>query len=130
MLLKNRGFIKFWQVINYLNQKNTIFCMDTFAFAVSVVLMMIALEFNQNWLVFGIVALTIISSRELSTSILMIAAGVVLYAFRESLADYWVYVLFGLVIVAFVLSGKKQEQEAEMFPADPYGGMFGGQGTA
>lgn len=101
--------------------------MDTFTFAMSVVLMMIALQFNQNWLVFGVISLMILTMRSFSGTIIMIATGVVLYLFKESLHAYWPFLLFGLIILALAFGGGGKE-EAEYYPPDPYAGMLGGYG--
>ncbi len=101
--------------------------MDTFTFAVAIILMMIALQFHENWLVFGILALMILSQRSLGVTIIMVGAAVTLYIFKDTLTEYWPFVLFGLIIIAIVFGGK-QKEEPEYFPPDPYGGMLGGMG--
>ena len=104
--------------------------MDTFTFMIAILLMMIAVQFNQNWMIFAIVALMILTMRDLAATVLLIAATAVLLAGKEYLAEYWPFVLFGLIILAVVLSGK-QKQEApayqDMFGQGDLGGMgFGG----
>jgi len=91
----------------------------------AVIMMMIALQFNQNWLVFGIVALMIISNRTLGTTIVMTVTGVMLFVLQGSLDAYWPFVLFGLIAFA-VLIGGQGKGSPEMYPPDPYGGMLGG----
>lgn len=100
--------------------------MDTFTFAVAIILMMIALQSHENWLVFGILALMILTMRSLGGTIVMIVAAIVLYAFSGSLGEYWPFVLFGLITIALVFGGKQKEEGQEYFPQDPYGGMLGG----
>ena len=102
--------------------------MDTFTFAISIVVMMIGLQFGQNWIVFGIIALMVISSRDIPTIIMMVASGIVLYAFQGLLAEYWPFILFGLVILAFMFSPKQDQGGGEMYAPDPHGGMLGQPG--
>ena len=99
--------------------------MDTLTFAIAIILMMIALEFHENWLVLGIAALMILSMRSLSWGIIMVSAVIALYVFSDSLDAYWPFVLFGLIILSLVFGGKGK-QETEYYPQDPYGGMLGG----
>ncbi len=94
--------------------------MDTFTFMISVLLMMMAVQFDQNWLIFAIVALTILTMRDLTTTIMLIIATFVLLVGKDLLVDYWPFVLFGLIILSVVLGGKKKEEQ----PAYP--DMFGG----
>jgi len=104
--------------------------MDTFTFMIAVLLMMVAVQFNQNWMIFAIVALMILTMRSLTTTILLIAAMFVLLVGKNYIMDYWPFVLFGLIILSLVLSGQ-QKQEApgyqDMFAGGEMGGIgFGG----
>ncbi len=101
--------------------------MDTFTFMISILLMMIAVQFNQNWLIFAIVALTILSTRDLGTTVLLIIATLVLLIGKDYLMEYWPVVLFGLIILSVVISGK-QKQEPAQYPDMFGGGDMGGIG--
>ena len=98
--------------------------MDTFTFAISIVLMMLAIQFEQNWLIFAIVALMVLTMRSISTTMLLIVSTVVLYVTRDYLKEYWPFVLFGLIILA-ALIGAFGKKEAEQAPMDMYGGGGG-----
>jgi hypothetical protein len=103
--------------------------MDTFTFMIAILFMMIAVQFNQNWLIFAIVALMILTMRDVATTILLLIATAVLLFGRNYLMEYWPFVLFGLIILSVVLGGKqKQEQQMpDMFGQGDAGGMgFGG----
>ncbi len=104
--------------------------MDTFTFMIAVLLMMIAVQFNQNWLVFAIVALMVLSMRSVSTTILLVLATVALFFFKPYLMDYWPFVLFGLIILSVVLTGQQKEEQqgyGDMFAGGDMGGIgFGG----
>lgn len=94
--------------------------MDTFTFMVAILLMMIAVQYNQNWMMFAIVALMILSMRSASTTIMLIIATIVLTFGKEYIADYWPFVLFGLIILSLIIGGQKQQEPAG------YPDMFGG----
>ena len=102
--------------------------MDTFTFMIAIIFMMMAVQFNQYWLIFAIVALMILSMRDLTTTVLLIIATVILLFGKEYLSDYWPFVLFGLIILSLIIGGKqKAEQQPDMFGGGDMGGMgFGG----
>jgi len=104
--------------------------MDTFTFMISVLLMMVAVQFDQNWLIFAIVALTILSVRDFVTTVLLIVATLVLLLGKAYLMEYWPFVLFGLIILSIVLGSKKAPEPAgypDMFGGGEMGGVgFGG----
>ena len=103
--------------------------MDTFTFMIAILFMMIAVQFNQNWLIFAIVALMILTMRDIGATVLLLIATAVLLFGRNYLMEYWPFVLFGLIILSVVLSGKqKQEQQMpDMFGQGDMGGIgFGG----
>ncbi len=98
--------------------------MDTFTFAISIVLMMLAIQFEQNWLIFAIVALLVLTMRSIGTTVLLIISTIVLFVARDYLKEYWPFVLFGLIILAVLIGaiGKKGEAEQAPMPMDLYGG--------
>jgi len=100
--------------------------MDTFSLIMAILMMMIAFQFDHVWIVFGIVALMILSSRDFETLILMLTALAALYIGKASVADYWPVIMFGLIILALVLGIGKNKQQPELYPPDPYGGLLGG----
>ena len=99
--------------------------MDTFTFMISLVLMMLAIQFNENWLVFAIIALTILTSRSITMAILLLIVGAVLYFTQGMLESYWPIVFFGLIILA-VLLGLGRQQQPEYYNPDMYSGLMGG----
>ena len=102
--------------------------MDTFTFMIAILFMMIAVQFNQNWLIFAIVALMILTMRDVAATVLLLVATAVLLFGRDYIKEYWPFVLFGLIILSVVLGGKqKQEQPQDMFGQEGMGGIgFGG----
>ncbi|MCR4334965.1 MAG: hypothetical protein NUV57_00320 [archaeon] len=102
--------------------------MDTFNFLVSILIMMIGIQLHETWIVLAVLAISILTSKDLSTIIAFIIATVVLYIVvgMGNIDSLWPVAIFGLIIVAIILGSKPQEQAA-----DPYGGgadMFGGMG--
>ena len=105
--------------------------MDTFTFLIALMLMMLAFQFGENWLVFAIIAIMILSMRSLSTTVLLLVSAAVLYFFTRTgdLNAYWPVIVFGLIIVALVLGLKEKEQQPEFYAPDMgYGDMMGGMG--
>ena len=100
--------------------------MDTFTLITSVLMMMIAFQFGQNWIVFGVVAVMILTSRDLGTVLLMFSAMAALYLGKASIAEYWPVIMFGLIILALFLGIGQKPQQPELYPPDPYGGLLGG----
>ena len=97
---------------------------------IAILLMMMGVQFNQNWLIFAIVAIMILSMRDVTTTIMLIIATVVLLVLKEQLMQYWPFVLFGLIILSLVIGGRQKEapsQYPDMFGGGDMGGMgFGG----
>jgi len=101
--------------------------METFTFMIAILIMMMAVQFNQNWLIFAVVALMVLTARDFTTTvILIIATGVLLYG-KDLLMQYWPFVLFGLVILAVALGGKQKQPETGGY-GDMFGGDMGGLG--
>lgn len=97
--------------------------MDTFNFLLSMILMLMAIQFKQDWLVLGILAISVLTSKDFATILMFIIGTVVLYYFVGSgdiNGELWLPIIFGLIILSVILGGK---QEA---PApDPFGGLGG-----
>ena len=102
--------------------------MDTFTFMIEVIIIMLALQFDQTWLFFGATAVIILSQRSISSIALVIVTAAVLYFLRNSLLEYSIFILFGLIILALVLGFGKKGAEPEMYAPDMYGGLMGGGG--
>ncbi len=102
--------------------------MDAFTFLIAIILMLIAVSYGQNWIVFGVIIIMILSQRKLSVIILMLGGGGVIYFLSASglnLVDYWPILVFGFIIIALALGiGKKEEPQG----MDPFGGMGLGMG--
>ena len=97
--------------------------MDTFNFLLSMILMLMAIQFKQDWLVLGILAISVLTSKDMSTILMFVIGTVVLYFFVGSgdiNGQWWLPIVFGLIVLSIILGGKQQE------PApDPFGGLGG-----
>jgi len=92
-------------------------------------LMMLAVQFAELWLAFAIIALVVLTTRSIPTTIILSIAMVVLYVFKGSLEPYWPFVFFGLIIVGLLLGiGKGGGQQPEYYSPDMYSGLMGGGG--
>lgn len=103
--------------------------MDTFTFLIAILLIILALQYGQNWIVLGILAIMILSTRSITTTVALIIAVSVLYIFAgtDSLNTYWPFLVFGLIILSLVLGlGKKPAQPEYYTPELGYGEGLGG----
>ena len=99
--------------------------MDTFTFLIAMFLIAIAFQFEQNWLIFGIVAIMIISLRSLSATFILLVTVVAIFFIKSSdFAEFWPAALIGLIILNILLGVGKQPKMPEMY--SPYGGLMGG----
>ncbi len=97
--------------------------MDTNMFAITMILMMIFLQYGQHWLVFGILILGILSARSFATSLVLLLAAFVLYATRDILSDSWPIVAIALIALSLFLSSKTEREEQSYGFESLFGGM-------
>jgi hypothetical protein len=102
--------------------------MDTLTLAIAIVLMMLFLQFNQNWLVFGVLIISVLSSRSFSTTIVIILTAIVIYLTRDVTKELWPLLMVGLVTIALLLSLRKPEKPEYYAPDMGLGGLFGQEG--
>ena len=100
--------------------------MDTFTFMIALVLMMLAVQFEQNWLVLAIVVIMILSMRSVGTTILLVVSVAVVYFLKGSMEPYWPFVFFGLIILALALGVGGKPEQPEYYSPDMYSGLMGG----
>ncbi|MCX8190459.1 MAG: hypothetical protein N3F05_04510 [Candidatus Diapherotrites archaeon] len=94
--------------------------MDTLMIAVSIVLMMLFMQYGQLWIVFGIFMVMILTSRSFSTTAVILLALVLTYMARDMLKDLWLVIAICLIVLALVLSFKK-ESRTELSPDIGFG---------
>lgn len=99
--------------------------MDKFTFLIAIVLIAMAFQFGETWLVFGIAGLLIIASRDLKAIVLMIVAVAALYWLQGiGMREYWLAVVIGLVALSFLLGvgGEEKEQPPPLMGDFGFGG--------
>jgi len=94
---------------------------------ISIVLMMLFMQYGELWLVFGVLMLTILTSRSFSTTFVIILAVALIYFTKDLLKDLWPIVTIGLVTLALILNLMNREKP-EYAPEMGLGGMFGQEG--
>ncbi|PIN85036.1 MAG: hypothetical protein COV47_04325 [Candidatus Diapherotrites archaeon CG11_big_fil_rev_8_21_14_0_20_37_9] len=99
--------------------------MDTFNFIVSVLIMLMALQMQQLWIVFAVLVISILTSKDMSTVIAFIISAIVLFFVVGSgeVNELWPVAIVGLIVVAILLGSKPEEQQQ-----GGYGDMLGGLG--
>ncbi|MDO8427656.1 MAG: hypothetical protein Q7S92_00405 [Candidatus Diapherotrites archaeon] len=103
--------------------------MDPFTLLIAVILVGLSLQTGQNWLIFGTIILLIVGLRNLSATIVLLVALVLFFVSRNSIDEFWPFILFGLMILALLLGVKAKEQEPDMYaPGGDMGMMGGGMG--
>lgn len=106
--------------------------MDSFNLLVGILLVFIAFQLQQTWIVFLIVAILIITMHSVMGSIILIAVSVLLYFFAAggTLKEYSLPIIAVLIVVALLSGLKKQPEQQDLFGGgmDAYGGMGGLEG--
>ena len=102
--------------------------MDTITLAISIILMMLFLQFDQNWLVFGVMVIGILTSRSFSATAVIILTAIIIYLTRGMTKELWPLLMVGLVTIALILSMKKPEKPEYYAPDMGMGGLFGQEG--
>ncbi len=92
---------------------------------IAIVLMLLGAMYSDFWIVIGIAMIMVLSERNLSTLVLMIAAVGIIYGFKPVLSEYIPYLLLGMIILG-MLFGKQQQQPNPMDMG--MGGMGGMEG--
>ena len=80
--------------------------MDSFNLLVGILLIFLAFQLQQDWIVFLIIAILIITMRSFAGSIVLIAVGAFLYFFTASgagLKEFFLPVLAILIVVAIII---------------------------
>lgn len=102
--------------------------MDVFTLFLTLVIMMVAFNAGQNWIVFGTLILSIIATRSLPAMLLLSIGTFLLFISKDIMGDSWPLAVFGLLILAFLMGMKGEGQQPEYYsPAgsDLLGGGYG-----
>ena len=88
-------------------------------------LIIIAFQFELNWLVFLIVAAMIITLRSFSATFLLLMTVIIVYVVKSSdLSVYWIPAMVGLTLLSMMLGAGKKAQAPDMY--SPYAGLMDG----
>jgi hypothetical protein len=93
--------------------------MDTFNLMIAIILMMLAMQFQQNWLVFGTFALVVLTMRSFTALFVFLVATITLFLARNALSEYWPIIIFGILILALAVGWRSKPEEPEY----GYGGL-------
>jgi len=92
-----------------------------------VLIMMIAIQLKETWILLAVLSISILTSKDLSTVVAFMIAAVVLYFFVGSGSEeMWPVVIFGLIIISIILSSKAEPEKD--YAGGGYGDLFGGMG--
>lgn len=98
--------------------------LDVLNFVLAIALIIAALQYGQNWIVFALIILSVLTFNSFRIALALIAAAVIIYfAFAsDDLFQNFPLVLVGLLVVGLILGiGKKPEQPESYLP----GGLGG-----
>ncbi|MDO8634439.1 MAG: hypothetical protein Q7K34_04075 [archaeon] len=103
--------------------------MDLMNFILAIILIVIALQYGQTWIVFALIILSILTFKSFKTSLALVFSALIVY-FVFSAADpleNFPLMLLALLVIALILGvgNKPEEQAASPFGAG-YGDPFGG----
>ena len=96
--------------------------MDLVNYLISMILLGIAIQFGELWIVLGAATILILASKDIKASFLYIITVGVLYAINSmGMKEYWLFAILGLIVLGYLLGLGNDAQ-----PADPYAGQLGG----
>lgn len=94
--------------------------MDALMLAISIVLMMLFMQYGQFWLVFGIFMVMVLTSRSFATTAVILLALVLTYLARDMLKELWLVIAICIIVLALVL-GFRKESRPELTPDMGFG---------
>lgn len=101
--------------------------MDLDSFVIAIVIIMLAVQFQLNWIAFSAAILMIIVSKKASSAIFILAALGIAFFTADQSATYGPLILIGAVVFA-LLFGLAEAPKEESYPPD-MGSLFGGMGV-
>ncbi len=109
--------------------------MDLFNFLVTIILVFLAVQYHQPWIVFAILIISILTIKSLRLTIGLVAAALLMYFFFDSgsIQSYFPLIILGVLVIGLILGVGKGEEQPQSFGggggyADLLGGFGGGQG--
>ena len=99
--------------------------MDLLTFVIAIAIIGFAIQLSEFWVVLGITMILILASKDIKASMLtLVSVGVLYFINGAGMKEYWIFAIFGLLILAYIMGLGKEEAA----PADPYAGLLGGMG--
>jgi len=96
--------------------------MDLVNYLISMVILGIAIQFGELWIVLGATTILILASKDIKASFLYIVTVGVLYFINSlEMNEYWLFAILGLIVLGYLLGLGN-----DTAPADPYAGLLGG----
>lgn len=104
--------------------------MDLMNFILAIILIVIALQYGQAWIVFALIILSILTFKSFKTALALVFSALIVYfvfSASDSLENFPL-MLLALLVVALILGigNKPEEQPASPFGMGGYGDPFGG----
>ena len=98
--------------------------MDLLTYLISIIVLAMAIQFGELWMVFGATMILIIASREMKVSALLIISVGVLYGINTiGMKEYWMIAALALIALGYFLGVGKEAPAS-----DPYAALLGGGG--
>lgn len=103
--------------------------MDSFNFLVSIILIFLALQYQQAWIVFAILILSVLTIKSFKAVIGLVAAAIILYVLigYGEVQAYFPLVILGIVVIGLILGIGKGDSGSESYPGG-YSSLLGGGG--
>jgi len=99
--------------------------MDTLAFIIAVLLIMMAIQFHQQWMIIGVVGILVVSMRSIGTILLVILTLAAFFIFPD-VKTYGPIILVGLIVIALAFGAGDKPASPQGYPMDMFGDMGGG----
>ncbi len=98
--------------------------MDLLGYVISLLLVAVAFQAGETWIVIGTVLILAIASKDIKISLLLIISVFVLFYINNIGAnDYWLPVMICFVAIGYLFGLGKEDEQAQ---TDPYAGLLGG----
>ena len=104
--------------------------MDPFNFLVAIILIYLALQYSQVWIVFAILILAVLTIKSFKAVVGLIAAALIMYIFvdYDGIQNYFPLVILGILIIGLILGIGKSSSSSETYPGGGYSDLLGGTG--
>ncbi len=105
---------------------------DTFSLLTGVVVVFLAFQAHQNWLVFGTIAIMLLTMRDWSTTLTLVGVAASLYLFDppSDISSIALWAILGIVAIGTWASLRKQPEPSlpDLYGLEGLGGLEGMDG--